>query len=86
MAKFPGFIGPAYEARAGSADLQRLVNLFLEKNESGNDEDVWTMYSTPGTTAFCTLPTSPFRGIWYGENRLFVVSGEAFYEVFSNGT
>lgn len=86
MAKFPGFIGPAYEARAGSADLQRLVNLFLEKNESGNDEDVWTMYSTPGTTAFCTLPTSPFRGIWYGENRLFVVSGAAFYEVFSNGT
>ncbi len=86
MAQFKGFLGPAYESRAGLADLQRLVNLFLEKDESGNEEADWILYSTPGLSAFVTLPTSPIRGIWYGDYRLFVVAGGSFYEVFSNGS
>ena len=81
MAVFKEFIGPAFEARSVRADSQRLINLYPEP--VGNGEHV--LYNTPGLATFCTLPSSPVRGLWAGENRLFAVAGSHLYEIASNG-
>jgi hypothetical protein len=85
MPTFPGFIGPAFAARSAAADSERCVNLYPEQN-GPNAASPWILYSTPGLATFATLPTTPIRGTWVGEGRLFAVAGSRFYEVFSNGT
>lgn len=84
--RFEGFVGPTYESRSINADCQRSVNLFPEVIESGSGKARMVLYGTPGLIAFTTLPSSPIRGIWVNEYRLFVAAGNRIYEVFSNGT
>jgi hypothetical protein len=40
---------------------------------------------TPGIAIFTTLPQSPNRGLWPGQNRLFAFGGNHAYEVLSTG-
>ncbi|HOK48153.1 MAG TPA: hypothetical protein PLK67_19550, partial [Bryobacteraceae bacterium] len=84
--RFEGFVGPTYESRSINADCQRAVNLYPEIIESGTGKARMVLYGTPGLIAFTTLPSSPIRGIWVNEYRLFVAAGNRIYEVFSNGT
>src|SRR5438309_2343680 len=85
MPAFP-LVGPSYPSESLSVDLQRCVNLYPEKDESGTGKAPWVLYGTPGLSVFATLPTSPGRGLWAGDNRLFAVGGSKLYEVFANGS
>jgi hypothetical protein len=83
---FPGFVGPTYESASLNADAQRAVNLIPELVESGNGVNKYVYYGAPGKHTFTTLPTTPLRGLWPGDNRLFAAAGSKLYEVFSDGT
>jgi hypothetical protein len=87
MPKF-GFIGPAYTLDSSNAAAQSCVNLIPERVESAPapEKSEMVLIGRPGLTTFATLPTSPVRGIWIGENRMFAVAGAKFYEIFSNAT
>lgn len=82
------FIGPSYVAYSLNIDAQRSINLYLEKKETqdakGQPVEEFSLLGTPGLTTFCQLPTFPVRGQWVALDRLFVVSGNTLYEVFSN--
>jgi hypothetical protein len=86
MIKFPGFIGGSYQDATLNADAQRSMNLYVETVESGDGKSNQILLGTPGLTALVTLPTSPVRGVWAGENRLFVVAGSKLYELDSSGS
>ena len=81
--KFPGFCGGAYQSRSLAANAQRCVNLYPEIDPTAKGNPV--LYGTPGLSLFCTLPTSPVRGLWVGENRLFAAGGTTVYEISSGG-
>lgn len=83
--RFP-FIGPSYQSASLNADVQMSMNLFPEVVESGAGKNNVILLGTPGLKLFTTLPLSPIRGLWAGENRLFAVAGNSLFEVFSNGT
>lgn len=80
------FVGPTYVSESVNVDAQRTVNLYPEMVESGTGKARVVLYGTPGLSTFCTLPTSPIRGMFAGDNRLFVAAGTGLYEVFGNGT
>lgn len=85
--QFPNFIGPTYQW-SGSllADAEECINWFPELIESAGGRNKYHYRRTPGLSVFATLPKFPIRGIFAGENRLFAVAGNSFYEIFSNGT
>lgn len=84
--KYPGFIGPTYQSRTLSLDAQRTVNLYPEIDETGNGKNVAALLGTPGLHVWGTLPATPVRGLWAGDNRLFAAGGTKLYEVNSSGT
>lgn len=86
MGVFPGFVGPTYESASLDADAQRALNLYPELVESGTGMNKYVYCGAPGKHTFCTLATSPVRGLWAGANRLFAAAGTKVYEVFSDGT
>jgi hypothetical protein len=83
--RFP-FIGPTYASMSYSADCQQTINLYPELVESGNGINNVALYGTPGLSLFATVGPGPIRALWSGENRMFCVSGDSFYEVFGDGT
>jgi hypothetical protein len=85
--QFPNFIGPTYQF-SGSllADAEECINWYPELVESAGGRNRYHYRRTPGLQLFSTLPKTPIRGIFAGENRLFAVAGNSFYEIFSNGT
>ena len=86
MALYPEFIGPTYAPYSPNADLEDCLNWYPELVESGAGKNRLIYLRTPGLALFATLPTSPIRGVFAGENRLFVIAGSHYYEVFSDGT
>lgn len=86
MPAFPNFVGPSYTSRSVTVAADRTVNLYPEVVESQSGKNVAALYGVPGIQKFCTLPTSPTRGIWIGEGRMFAAAGSRYYEVFPNGT
>jgi hypothetical protein len=83
--EFKGFIGPSYQSRSPHESMEDLVNLFLERNESGNGKGDWVLYSTPGLSSWATVGSGPIRALWAGDGRLFCVSAAGYYGVFSSG-
>jgi Phage stabilisation protein len=81
--QLPGFIGPSYTLRSVAVDCQRTVNLFPEVDEqqTGKDQEVAALVSTPGLRLYKTLGSGPTRGgIVTGIGRVFAVSGDTLYE------
>src|SRR5579872_136290 len=87
MAHYP-FIGPGYTLASVAADCQRLVNWYLEPNETGQGRSRLVLKRRPGLSLFCDLTAvgNPCRGVWAGENRLFAVVGPKLVEVFADQT
>lgn len=83
--KFDGFIGPSYSLETPSANAQRTVNLYLEKQEVGPRKgNVARLVATPGLRLLAQLGNGPIRGVyWSSTDQLFVVSGTSLYEVLS---
>lgn len=83
MARVPLFADGSYQNQSSRADSQGSVNMYPETDPTIKRT---VLVGTPGLSLFATLATSPVRGIWIGEDRMFVVSGSKLYEVFQNGT
>jgi hypothetical protein len=86
MPKIPFFQGGSYLADSPNWSADRTVNLFSEVGEASSAKSPARLRGTPGLDLFTTLPTSPIRGSWVNEYRLFVGAGSRSYEVFENGS
>lgn len=86
MADFPGFVGGSYTARTKNLAADESMNLYYEAAESGTGKSPAALIGTPGLSLWGTLPTTPVRGLWAGEDRLFAAGGGKLYELASNGT
>jgi hypothetical protein len=87
--RFPGFIGPAYQARSLNVDAQRCVNLYLEMDEigTGKEHEPAALVGTPGLSLLLTLPTLPIRGLYRSSaDQLYAVGGSVLYLISVNGS
>ncbi len=82
----PGFVGGSNTLRALQADCDRTVNLFTESTAPGTAKSQKWLQATPGFKPFTLFPDQPIRGMLEINDRLFVVGGGTFAEVFSDGT
>jgi hypothetical protein len=80
------FVGGSYELANVRADSQVSLNVYPEVDETKQGKSPASMVGAPGYELFSTLPTQPFRGMFMGDGRMFVVSGPELYEVFQDGT
>lgn len=80
-----GFCGPSYQGFSPVFDAQRCINFYPEAG-APNAKSRAALIGRPGLSPFITLPTSPVRGLWAGNGRLFAVAGTTVYEVFGNAT
>jgi hypothetical protein len=76
-------VGPTYRARNVAIDQQLSMNVYTETNESGGGRSPKSLVARPGLQLFCTLPNTPVRALFAGENRLFAVGGSHLYELTS---
>lgn len=83
-----GFVGPAYASESPLADVEALVNFYVEQMESPNSRTPFALYRTPGVNLFVNLSmTAPsVRGIYTVSGRTFSVAGTHLYEITSLGT
>ena len=86
---FSGFVGPWNATLGYDADSQRAINLYPRPVESRDGKAQNILRGTPGLDDFCTLATTPVRGLLSAgsaaANRLFAVGGSKLYEVSSGG-
>jgi hypothetical protein len=86
VAKYPGFIGPGYTSQSRIADVERTVNLYPEKIESGVGKADWVLYPGPGFEEVVELDDSPVRGLYSLNGRTFAVAGTHLYEIAPDWT
>lgn len=84
--KFEGFIGPSYVLSLPMASIQRLVNLYLEANETGPRKgNPMRFVGTPGLRKQVLLGGGAIRGLYRATTgQLFAVCGPYLYEIFSH--
>lgn len=76
----------AYQARSLSADAQRCINLYPEKNPD-DAPFPFSHYPTPGLSVLATPPAGPGRGLYTASNGdLYAVVGSTLYWVDSAWT
>lgn len=75
----------SYQSWSPNTDNERTINLYAEAVESAGGKNKIILHGTPGLTLFTTLPTSPVRCLWAGEERLFAVGGSELYEISAAG-
>jgi len=85
MPSYPGFCGPSYESQSPLASSERCMNLYPERLEMGDQQQV-VLYSTPGLKAFSESTSGPCRGLFAQNGRCFVVMANTLYELNSAGT
>lgn len=89
MPSYPAFIGGSYPAQAWSADVERSVNLFVEKHQSPGAKGPASLIGTPGFTAWSqggAITDVVGRAACVADGRLFMVIGGGLYEFDANGT
>jgi hypothetical protein len=95
MSRLDAFCGPFNASISPNITSELTMNWIPEKNpipvsDMGTDvkdKNVrCSLIRTPGLATFASLPTSPVRGLFPGENRLFAVGGDHFYEIVHNVT
>jgi hypothetical protein len=81
------FIGGTYTLQSANIDAQVTLNMFPQIDESGSGKNRVALVGTPGLSApIWTLPQTPVRALWAGENRLWAVAGNMLYELLADGT
>lgn len=91
MPEFPGFCGPAYQSQSIAADNQRLINWYVNHDESGLAKSEFQLFPTPGLRFFIGGSATKIRGVHktadavLGE-RMFSVGDGIFGEIFADGT
>ena len=83
--RVPGFIGPAYQSRAQRFDAQRLVNYYIEMDETGAGKggEPAVLIGTPGMRYIQSIGTGPIRAVYTLSNQpvCYVVSGNEVYQL-----
>lgn len=74
------FAGATYTAVSPVLDAESSINLYPETAPTSAKAPI-ALIGTPGLTLFVTLPTSPVRGLFAGNGRLFAAAGSHFYEL-----
>lgn len=78
---YPGLVGPSYQSASYMASNERLVNFYIEKNETPNAPNPYCLLPTPGFTTLVTVDEGPIRGEIANVNgRAFFVAGFRLYE------
>lgn len=81
-----GFVGPAYRSQSMSADIEALINWYMEPIESGLGNNKAALYPCPGFSRVLLLPTGPIRGVFTQDGRMWAVGGAVLYEVTVNAS
>ena len=81
------FVGGSYEMEAKSFSVQRALNIYPLASDVGADKSISALRPCAGLSLFATVGGGSIRnGISSTSGRMFVVSGQDFYEVFADGT
>lgn len=81
------FVGSSYRMDARSFDVQRSINLYPLVSESNHSKSPTALRAAPGLELFATAGGGAIRGaISSTSGRAFVVSGQEFYEINTDGT
>lgn len=79
------FVGPSYQLANRRADVQRTVNMYPVRVESGTGKSGVYLKSVPGLTSLVTSTTANknvFRGVTsHSDTKTFCVLGNGFYEL-----
>lgn len=81
--KFPGFINGTAELAAVNIDAEQTINLYPERLDG---TDLLWLRKRPGLATFATCGVGPVRALFHQDGRVFCVSANRFYELFSDGT
>jgi hypothetical protein len=81
-----GLVGPTYSSQSPRADGQRCINLYPERDESGEGKYEWTLYGTPGLALAYDLGVGIIRCIFYSGTRCFAIAGNFLWELMADGT
>jgi hypothetical protein len=65
---------------------ERLINLYIEKNETPNAPTPYSLLPTPGFEIVATVAEGPIRGSGTAGTRTFFVAGFALYELNADDT
>lgn len=79
------FVGPSYNLRSRTADLQRTIGMIPMPLEPGNERTQWVFKDAPGLVEEFDLG-APYRGGININGRIFVVAGDALLELYVDGT
>lgn len=83
--RFPGFIGPAYRSRSERFDAQRLVNFYIEMDETGAGKggEPAVLIGTPGLSLQQSIGIGPIRCTYTQSNvsTSYIVSGNKVYAI-----
>ena len=79
------FCGPTYLSASPVLDAQRSINLYPEPQYKSS-KTAMALIGRPGMSAArWSLPSSPVRSIWAGNNVLYAVGGASFYQLDNTG-
>ena len=86
MARF-SFCGASYQSQAISADAQRTINFYPERDESGQGKSDLQLIGTPGLSIEYALADRPIRAgsEITTQGRSFAIGGSLLYELLPNG-
>lgn len=84
------FISGGYRTKSRQVCSDAVVNMYpeliMQPHFGASQPTRMNFYNCPGISLLATLPTTPVRALWAGNNRLFAVGGNVLYEVMSNGS
>ena len=81
-----GLCGPTFATRNPFWNQERVINWYPSVDGSGGHAQSKTeLAPVPGLVAFATLPASPVRGLWAGDEKLYAVGGSDLFHITSPG-
>lgn len=83
--RYPFFVGASYESQSPIADVERLVNRYVERMEQPGATARTALYPVPGVTLRGTALGTPGRGHFSEGGREFTVHGTSLVEWDESG-
>lgn len=85
--KFDAFCsGGTFSLASIAAASERSMNWYTDPILGNVEKGPGAQVRTPGIALQATAPQAPGRGLWPGQNRLFLASGNHAYELLANNT
>jgi len=84
MPEYPGFVGPSNRSQSIYADCERLVNWYVERQQTALGRP--GLYPIPGSSVFAATTGVGGRALYTNNGRTFAVIGGDVIEVFATKT